>query len=57
MSLAIVAGYGDLPTIMLKEMNNIDYIVIDLVQNRDPNRFGDCCRCYKLEYINNKKYY
>jgi len=38
MSLAIVAGYGDLPTIMLKEMNNIDYIVIDLMQNRDPNR-------------------
>jgi DUF1009 family protein len=55
MSLAVVAGYGELPSILLKKMNNIDFIIIDLQQDREANSFNNCHRYYKLEYINIKK--
>jgi hypothetical protein len=54
MSLAVVTGCGDLPSILLKKMNNIDFIIIDLLKDREENSFNNCRRYYKMQYINIK---
>jgi len=48
MSLAVIAGYGELPTIMVNSLGERKFIVIDLESGRNASSFDKCYKYYAI---------
>ena len=55
MSLAIIAGYGELPLILEKYLQNREFIVIDLENGRNESYFDMSHKYYAVKSLNIKE--
>jgi hypothetical protein len=49
MSLAVIAGYGELPVIMSNNLGDRKFIVLDLESGRDARCFDKCSKYYAID--------